>query len=129
MRPQIERCFVGSATMVVLALLALTGCAAAPVPHDALAAAGLALDRAEVAGAAEHAPDELARARAQLAAAQAAVRARAHDEARLLAEQAAMDARLAEVEAERSQTEAAADRMRARLEAQHGRLTPSATGW
>jgi septal ring factor EnvC (AmiA/AmiB activator) len=106
--------------------LALAGCAAPPVPHDALAAAELALDRAEAAGAAEHAPDELAIARAKLEAAQAAIRAKAHEAARLLAEQAAIDARVAEAAAQATQTQAAADRLRARLEQQHRRLAPGA---
>ena len=128
MKPQIEGCSAGRLTMVALALLALAGCAAAPVPHDALAAAELALDRAEMAGAADHVPDELARAQAKLEAAQAAIRARAHEDARLLAEQATMDARVAEVEAQAAQTEATADRMRVRLEQQHRRLAPGAGG-
>jgi len=126
MKPQIERRFAGRPTMVALALLALAGCAAPPVPHDALAAAEVALDQAEMAGAADHAPDGLARAQAKLEAAQAAIRGRAHEEARLLAEQAIMDARVAEVEAQAAQTAATADRMRARLEQQHRRLAPGA---
>ena len=128
LKPQLERCFVDCPTMVVLALLALAGCAAPPVPHDALAAAKLGLDQAEMAGAAQHAPDELGRARAKLEAAQAAIRARANAKARLLAEQAAMDARVAEVEAQAAQSEAAADRMRARLEQRHGQLAPGVGG-
>ena len=128
MKPQIERCFAGCPTMVALALLALAGCAAPPVPHDALAAAELAFDQAEMAGAAQHAPDELARAQAKLEAAHAAIRARAHEAARLLAEQATMDARVAEVEAQAAQTEATADHMRARLEQQHRRQAPGADG-
>jgi septal ring factor EnvC (AmiA/AmiB activator) len=126
MNPQIERSCTSALTIIALVLLALAGCAAPPVPHEAMAAAELAFDRAEAAGAAEHAPDELAIARAKLEAAQAALRADAHEAARLLAEQAAIDARVAEVAAQAVQAEAAADRLRARLEQQHHRLAPGA---
>jgi septal ring factor EnvC (AmiA/AmiB activator) len=128
MNPQIERFWASGPAMVALVLLALAGCAAPPVPHDALAAAELALDQAEAAGAAEHAQDELASARAKLEAAQAAIRANAHEAARLLAEQAAIDARVAEVAARAAQTEAVADHLRALLEQQHRRLAPGAAG-
>jgi Domain of unknown function (DUF4398) len=126
MNPQIERSGMRAPTIVALVLLALAGCATPPVPHDALTAAGLALERAEAAGAAEHAPDELAIARAKLEAARAAIPARAHEAARLLAEQAVIDARVAEVAAQAAQTQAAADRLRARLEQQHRGLAPGA---
>jgi hypothetical protein len=112
--------------LAALVLLAVAGCAAPPVPHAALAAAELAFDRAETAGTAEHAPDELAIARAKLEAAQAAIRAKANEAARLLAEQAAIVAGVAVAAAQAAQTEAAADRLRTRLEAQHRRLAPGA---
>jgi septal ring factor EnvC (AmiA/AmiB activator) len=127
MRPQIERRRAGRATIAAL-LLALVGCVQPPAPREALEAAELALDQARVAGAAQHAPDELAQAQAKLEAAQAAIRAKANQDARLLAEQATMDARLAEVEAQAVQSGAAAAHLRALLEQQHRRLAPGAAG-
>ena len=114
--------------MGALVLLALAGCVQPPAPREALAAAELALDQAEMAGAAQHAPDELAQAQAKFEAAQAAIQAKANENARLLAEQATMDARVAEVEAQAVQTGAAAAHLRALLEQQHRRLAPGAAG-
>jgi hypothetical protein len=127
MTPQIGR-RAGYPAIIGVALVALAGCVQSPVPSQAMATAELALGRAELAGAAEHAPDELARAQAKLEAAQAAIRARAHEDARLLAEQAAIDARVAEAAARAAQTEAAADELRARLEYQHRQLALGTDG-
>jgi septal ring factor EnvC (AmiA/AmiB activator) len=128
MRPQIERWRAGCATIGALLLLAPVGCVQAPAPREALQAAELALDQARIAGAAQHARDELAQAQAKFEAAQAAIRAKANEDARLLAEQATMDARLARVEAQAVQSGAAAAQLRALLEQQHRRLTPGAAG-
>jgi hypothetical protein len=113
--------------MAALVLL-VAGCVQPPAPREALATAELALDQARVAGAAQHAPDELAQAEAKLEAARAAIRASANDDARVLAEQATMDARVAEVEAQAVQTGAAAAHLRALLGQQHRRLAPGAAG-
>ena len=124
-KSQIGRSRASCLALAALVPLALGACTMAPVPHDALAAAKLALDRAETAGAAEHAPDELARAEAKLEAAHAAIGAKANEQARLLAEQAMMAARVAEAEAQAAQSQAAVDRVRVRLERQHRQLVPS----
>jgi hypothetical protein len=113
-------CLVASA----LVLVALAGCVQAPVPHEALAKAELAVARARTAGAERHAPVQLARAEAELQDARDAVRAYAHERARTLAEQAMVDAELAEVEAQAAQAEATAARLRHRIEQQHRRLAP-----
>jgi uncharacterized protein involved in exopolysaccharide biosynthesis len=126
--PRIGRRFEGRLAVAAAALVALAGCSASPVPHEALVTAELAVDQAEIAGAERHAPDELARAQAKLEAANLAIKAKAHDRARVLAEQATMDARVAEVEAQAAQAEAAAERLRAVLERQHRKVIPSRAG-
>jgi hypothetical protein len=113
---------------VAAVLAALAGCAQAPVPHEALSTADLAVVRARTAGAAEHAAVELARAEAKLEGARAAVRAKAHDRARTLAEQALVDAELAEVRAQAAQEEASARSLRERVAMQHRQLAPADNG-
>ena len=114
---------------VVAVLAALAGCAAqAPVPHEALTTADLAVARARTAGAANHASVELARAEAKLEQARAAVRAKAHERARTLAEQALVDAELAEVKAQAAQAEASARSLRERVAMQHRQLAPADNG-
>lgn len=122
------RCAAARRAIAVLALAALVGCAQAPVPHGALATADLAMARARTAGAAHHASAELARAEAKLEAARAAVQAKAHERARTLAEQALVDAELAEVKAQAVQAEASARGLRDRMELQHRRLAPADNG-
>jgi hypothetical protein len=108
----------------VLGLVALAGCAQAPVPDAALANAEIAVARARSAGAERHAPIELTRAQEKLQAAHAAVGVKAHARARVLAEQALVDAELAEVEALAAQAEATARHLRQRVEQQHRRVAP-----
>ena len=107
-----------------LLLVALAGCAQAPVPHEALATAEIAVARARTAGAERHAPLELTRAEAKLQAAHAAIRANAPGRARALAEQALVDAELAEVEAQAAQAQETARRLRERIEQRHRRVAP-----
>jgi Domain of unknown function (DUF4398) len=117
-------CLVASA----LVLAALAGCAQAPVADEALAAAELAVARARSAGAEGHAPAELTRAEEKLQAARAAVRAQAHGRARALAEQALVDAELAEVQAQAVQARASAKRLRQQVEQPHRRVAPGGNG-
>jgi Domain of unknown function (DUF4398) len=106
----------------------LAGCAQAPVPHEAMTIADLALARARAAGAADHAAVELARAEAKLQAAETAIRAKAHEQARALAEQCLVDAELAEVKAQAAQEQANARRLRERVALQHRQLAPADNG-
>jgi septal ring factor EnvC (AmiA/AmiB activator) len=128
MKPQIGRCFEARLAVAAPMLLLLAACSASPVPHQALVTAELAVSQAETAGAARHAPDELAAAQAKLEAANEAVDAKANDRARVLAEQATIDARVAEIEAKAAQAEAAADRLRDVLEREHRGVIPSRAG-
>jgi hypothetical protein len=98
-------------------LAALGGCASTPVPNEKIAVAQASLSRAEQNGAPQYAPVELATARDKLARAQAA--AAHHDElpATQLAEQADIDAQLAEATATEKQSEKAAAQFDASLQA------------
>jgi hypothetical protein len=111
-----------------LVLVALAGCAQAPVPHQALATAEIAVARARTVGAERHAPVELARAAEKLQAAHAAVQVKAHGRARALAEQALVDAELAEVEAQAAQAQESASRLRERVEQRHRQIVPGGAG-
>ncbi len=85
------------------ALVLLTSCAGngdGPAPSTEIAAAGARIADAERAGAVQYAPVELDRARGKLAQADAAADEEEYEAARRLAEQAAVDARLAEVKAQ-----------------------------
>ena len=81
------------------AMLLLAGCASTPPPEAELAAAEVALEEAVEAEAASHAPTLLQQAQEKLARARGAVEAERYVEARRLAEQAAVDAQLAEAHA------------------------------
>ena len=93
---------------LALGAFALAACASTPPPTAEMAAA-----RASVAGAqsigARYAPDQLRMAQTKLQDAEAAMAREDHERARRLAEQASVDARLAQsmAESERMQTAAA----------------------
>ena len=89
-------------SQLVLGLLACTllaACASTPPPTEQLAVSTAAVASATSAGAQEMANAELTMARDKLARANAAVAADHNDRALLLAQQAQVDARLAEVKA------------------------------
>jgi hypothetical protein len=79
--------------------LLVAACASIPPPNEQLAASRAAIESAEVAGANKTAPVELAQARDKLSAAQLAVNNRDNDVARRLAEEALVDAQLAQAKA------------------------------
>jgi hypothetical protein len=82
------------------ALLGLAACGSTPPPPvGEMSAAQTAVTAAEQANAAQHAPAELDRARDKLVRAQAAMQQDDNSDARRLAEQALVDARLAEARA------------------------------
>ena len=83
----------------------LVACASAPVPVDKLAVAKNSVERAEQAQAAQFAQVELNTARNKLAAAQAAADKRDADVAARMADQAEVDAQLAESTARAKQQE------------------------
>ena len=102
-------------TRIVLALLLVAGlaaCASVPPPESELGKADLALRKAEQADAAHYAPLEMRTARTKLESARAAMRDKENLRARRLAEQAKLDALLAETTAQTAQRRAAADAFR-----------------
>jgi septal ring factor EnvC (AmiA/AmiB activator) len=102
-----------------LCLLAfgIVACASAPMPVDKLAVAKSSVERAEQARAAQFAQVELNTARNKLAAAQAAADKRDADVAARLADQAEVDAQLAEFTARAKQQEQLVSEMDASLNA------------
>lgn len=109
-----------STTRFVLVLLLATGlgaCASVPPPESQMGKADLALRKAEQADAAHFAPLEMRTARTKLEAARAAIREDRNLEARRLAEQAKLDATLAEATAQTAQRREATDTIRADIEA------------
>lgn len=92
------------------ALLVLAACASTPPPTAAMAVATAAVAHAAAAGSAEHAPAEMAMAREKMGRANVALAAKDHDVALRLAQQAQLDAQLAEAktEAEKARKAAAA---------------------
>ena len=109
-----------STTRFVLILLLAAGlgaCASVPPPESQMGKADLALRKAEQADAAHFAPLEMRTARTKLEAARAAMRDKQNLEARRLAEQAKLDATLAEATAQAAQRQEATDTIRADIEA------------
>lgn len=78
-----------------LTVLALSGCASDPAPQEQLRLTEQAVEQARAVGADEHTA-ELVLAELKLAAARAAMADEDYRQARLLSEQAELDARLAE---------------------------------
>jgi septal ring factor EnvC (AmiA/AmiB activator) len=93
----------------------IVACASAPMPVEKLAVAKSSLERAERAQAAQFAQVELNSARSKLAAAQAAADKREADVAARLADQADVDAQLAEATARAKQQEQMVNEMDASL--------------
>jgi hypothetical protein len=89
----------------------LVACASAPMPVDKLAVAKSSVERAEQAQAGRFAQVELSAARAKLAAAQSAADERDADVAARLADQAEVDAQLAEYTARAKQQQQLVDEM------------------
>jgi len=94
----------------------IVACAATPMPSDKLAVAKTSVERAEQAQAAQFAQVELTAARNKLAAAQAAADKRDADVAARMADQAEVDAQLAEFTARARQQEQLATEMDASLD-------------
>jgi hypothetical protein len=88
--------------------LGLAACASTPIPNDKIAVAQASVQRAEQSGAPELAPVELATARDKLNRAQAAAANRDGQPASMFAEQANVDAQLAEATANQQRAHKAA---------------------
>jgi Domain of unknown function (DUF4398) len=77
----------------------VAACSSAPAPVAEMSAAQTAVTGAEEADAAKYAPSDLDRARDKLIRAQAAMQEEENEQARRLAEESLVDARLAEAKA------------------------------
>ncbi|RZU03125.1 uncharacterized protein DUF4398 [Rivibacter subsaxonicus] len=87
-------------------------CASTPAPTEHVAVASSAVSRAVSAGGNEAAPAEMRTARDKLDRAKLAMAAKEYDQARVLAQEAQVDARLAEAKATSSKASKAADEVR-----------------
>ncbi|HEY5264776.1 MAG TPA: DUF4398 domain-containing protein [Steroidobacteraceae bacterium] len=98
-------------------LLGLAACASTPIPNEKIAVAKSSVERAERAGAPELAPVEMSTARDKLARAEKAVADHDAKPATLLAEQADVDAQLAEATAQQHRSHKAATEFDASMQA------------
>ena len=97
----------GVAACAVIAI-GLAACASTPIPNEKIAVAKASVQRAEQSGAPEFAPVEMAAARDKLARAEKAAIDREAEPANRLAEQANIDAQLAEATAQQQRSRKAA---------------------
>ncbi len=105
----------------------LGACASPPMPTDQIAVTTAAIANAEAAGAQAAAGAEMGMARDKLRRANLAVAANTPTEARRLAQQAQLDALLAQAKAESSRSQKAADEVQAAsraLREEMGRKAP-----
>jgi hypothetical protein len=115
------------ATMLAVgSLLMLTACADTPPPNDAMAQAELALAQAEAGEASVHAPAELALARRKLDQARAYVAEEDYEAARLLADEATADARLALARSRAEMAAASTEELQRTLDALRQDVAPAA---
>lgn len=125
----LQRPLVLALSLVLLSALTLGlgACATAPMPTDQIAVTAAAIAHAEAAGGQALAPAEMGMARDKLRRANLAVAARAPEQALRLAQQAQVDALLAEAKAESSKSQKAADEVQAAsraLREEMGRKAP-----
>ncbi len=97
--------------------LAAAGCATTPPPTEQIAVARSAVADAASAGGPQYATPQFRAARAKLDLAEGAMRVGDYERARLLAEDAEADARLAAAQARSEKAQRAADEVRAGIRA------------
>jgi hypothetical protein len=112
----VNRFSQGAAACAVIAI-GLAACASTPIPNEKIAVAKESVQRAEQSGAPELAPVEMAAARDKLARAEKAAADREAVPANQLAEQANVDARLAEATAQQQRARKAAMEFDASMQA------------
>jgi hypothetical protein len=105
----------GRRLLAMIVLSTLAACASIPPPVQDVAEAERAVQAAADAGAGTVAPAEFEKARGKLEAAKSALQAQQHLKARQLAEQALVDAELAQVTAEAEAGARAATEIRAQM--------------
>ena len=108
---------MGAACTAVAITIGLAACASTPIPNEKIAVAKSSVQRAEQSGAPELAPVEMAAARDKLVRAEKAAADREAQPANQLAEQADIDARLAEATAQQQRSRKAAMESDANMQA------------
>jgi hypothetical protein len=103
-------------SLTAFAVTLLVACASVPVPKSELSAADLALRKAEQSDAAHYAPLDMRTARDKYQSATRAVDKGENLEARRLAEEASVDAELADLKARAARAKEAADEARASIQ-------------
>jgi glutathione synthase/RimK-type ligase-like ATP-grasp enzyme len=116
MRIELSRMTKGAAAFAATVVV-LAACASSPAADEKIAVAKASLQRAEGSGAPEFAPVELAAARDKLALAEKANAARNLQPATMLADQANVDAQLAEATAQQQRSYKAATEFDASMQA------------
>lgn len=111
----------------VCAVLWMSGCAGKP-PTDTLSQAELAVQEADSKTASQYAPLELRTAREQLEQAKRALAEEEYDEARRLAEQALVNAQLAEARSAAEKARQAAAEIQKSIQALQSELQRSTAG-
>ena len=106
-----------SAAIGAVLVMVVAACATTPIPNEKIAVAKASVQRAEQSGAPELAPVEMAQARDKLSRAEQAAAARNIQPATELAEQANVDAQLAEATAQEKKSHKAAMELDASLQA------------
>ena len=120
---------------VGLVLVTLAACSSAEAPRQEMGTAQEAVSQARETEAPQYAPAAFGKANGKLAQAQAALAKGEHERARRLAEEASVDAELAQATAENTRNKAALDKMQRSIKtlqaqvheapAQATKITPS----
>ena len=98
--------------LTVAAAILMAGCASTPAPVEQIAASRAAVNAASSAGANEFAPLQLKSAMEKMGGAEHAMTEKNYLQARQLAEQAQVDAQLAEAKARAAKAQQAADALK-----------------
>jgi DNA repair ATPase RecN len=106
-----------AAAALAAGIVGLAACVSTPVPNEKIAVAQASVQRAEQSGAPELAPVELSAAREKLQRAERAAASHEAEPATMLAEQANVDAQLAEATAQEHRSHEAAMQLDASLQA------------
>jgi len=102
---------IGLPPIIAGAAIFIAGCASTPAPTEQVAVSTAAVAQAVTAGGTESAPTEMRTAREKLDRANLAMAAKDYDRARWLAEEAQVDAQLAETKAHSTKAKKAADEL------------------
>ena len=115
------------AVPLLLGGLVISGCSGVKPPLGTLSQAELAVQRADQSTASVYAPLELQTARDQLGEAKRAMAAEEYEEARRFADQALVNAQLAEAKAGAGKARTAAEELRKSIETLRGELERGST--